>query len=68
MFGFEFSLELSTRPEKHLGTLEMWDSAENALKKALNEFGRDWKLNPGDGAFYGPKIDIKVKDCFKRNH
>lgn len=46
----------------------MWDSAENALKKALEEFGMGWKLNPGDGAFYGPKIDIKVKDCFKRNH
>ena len=42
----------------------MWDSAEKSLTEALNQFGKDWKLNPGDGAFYGPKIDIRVKDCF----
>ena len=68
LLGFEFTLELSTRPEKHLGTIDMWDRAETALKKALEEFGMKWKLNPGDGAFYGPKIDIKVLDCFKRSH
>ena len=68
LFGFQFSLELSTRPEKYLGNKELWDSAEEALSKALDNFGRDWKLNEGDGAFYGPKIDIKVLDCYKRKH
>lgn len=46
----------------------MWDNAEDQLKKVLDKTGRKWKLNPGDGAFYGPKIDIKVKDCFGRLH
>lgn len=68
LFGFEFSLELSTRPEKFLGTKELWDSAELALSKALESFGQEWKVNEGDGAFYGPKIDIKVLDCYKRKH
>lgn len=68
IFGFEFSLELSTRPDNYLGTIEMWDDAENGLKGALNLFGKPWKLNPKDGAFYGPKIDIKVQDCYKRKH
>lgn len=68
LFGFRFELELSTRPEKRLGADELWDKAETALENALNKFGRPWKLNPGDGAFYGPKIDIKVFDAFKRAH
>ena len=68
LFGFRFELELSTRPEKRLGADELWDKAESALENALNKFGRPWKLNPGDGAFYGPKIDIKVFDAFKRAH
>jgi threonyl-tRNA synthetase len=68
LFGFRFELELSTRPEKRLGADELWDKAEAALESALNKFGRPWKLNPGDGAFYGPKIDIKVFDAFKRAH
>jgi len=68
LFGFRFELELSTRPEKRLGADELWDKAEAALENALNKFGRPWKLNPGDGAFYGPKIDIKVFDAFKRAH
>eukprot|EP01098_Paradermamoeba_levis_P002089 TRINITY_DN1247_c0_g1_i1.p1 TRINITY_DN1247_c0_g1~~TRINITY_DN1247_c0_g1_i1.p1 ORF type:complete len:718 (+),score=257.49 TRINITY_DN1247_c0_g1_i1:75-2156(+) len=68
IFGFEFSLELSTRPEKHLGKPEVWDHAENALAEALNAFGKPWKLNPGDGAFYGPKIDIHISDALKRSH
>jgi threonyl-tRNA synthetase len=46
----------------------MWDQAEGALENALNAFGRPWRLNPGDGAFYGPKIDIKVKDALNRVH
>lgn len=67
-FGFTFNLVLSTRPEKYLGDLEMWNSAEKALEESLNKFGQPWNLNPGDGAFYGPKIDITVTDALKRSH
>lgn len=67
-FGFEFVLKLSTRPEKYLGEIEMWDQAEEQLKASLEEFGTEWKLNPGDGAFYGPKIDITVTDALRRQH
>lgn len=56
IFGFEFSLELSTRPEKFLGEIETWDNAEKMIADALNAYGKPWKVNPGDGAFYGPKI------------
>ncbi|KAI5291428.1 Threonine--tRNA ligase, mitochondrial [Ascosphaera aggregata] len=67
MFGFTFKLMLSTRPEKYLGELETWDYAENELRKALNNFkGNDWELNEGDGAFYGPKIDITISDALGR--
>ncbi|KAI3873407.1 hypothetical protein MKW98_008059 [Papaver atlanticum] len=66
VFGFTFELELSTRPEKYLGEISTWDKAESALAEALNEFGRPWKINEGDGAFYGPKIDIGVFDALKR--
>lgn len=68
IFGFTFELNLSTRPEMRLGSDELWDSAEKALEDALNKFGKPWTLNPGDGAFYGPKIDIKVFDALKRQH
>jgi threonyl-tRNA synthetase len=68
LFGFKFELELSTRPEKRMGEEALWDKAEAALEDALNKFGRPWRKNPGDGAFYGPKIDIKVFDAFKRSH
>ncbi|KAF9358674.1 threonyl-tRNA synthetase [Mortierella sp. AD094] len=68
IFGFEFSLALSTRPEKYLGKIEEWDIAEQHLKDALNRFGRPWSVNPGDGAFYGPKIDILIRDSLRRNH
>jgi threonyl-tRNA synthetase len=68
IFGFDFSLELSTRPENFLGEIATWDNAENQLKIVLDKFGRPWKLNPGDGAFYGPKIDIKIKDALRRSH
>ena len=54
IFGFEFSLVLSTRPKKALGDPEMWRQAEKQLAEALDEFGKPWALNPGDGAFYGP--------------
>ncbi|KAI3877884.1 hypothetical protein MKW92_000332 [Papaver armeniacum] len=66
IFGFTFELELSTRPEKFLGEIHTWNKAECALVEALNEFGRPWKVNEGDGAFYGPKIDIGVFDALKR--
>lgn len=68
IFGFEYTLALSTRPEKYLGEIETWDQAEKALKECLDFNGHAWKLNPGDGAFYGPKIDIHVLDALKRKH
>ncbi|KAJ4711144.1 threonine--tRNA ligase, mitochondrial [Melia azedarach] len=66
IFGFTYELKLSTRPEKYLGDLAAWEKAEAALTDALNEFGKPWQINEGDGAFYGPKIDISVSDVFKR--
>uniref|UniRef100_A0AC35TKV3 Threonine--tRNA ligase n=1 Tax=Rhabditophanes sp. KR3021 TaxID=114890 RepID=A0AC35TKV3_9BILA len=68
IFGFTFTLNLSTRPETgYLGTIETWDAAEAELTEALNGSGFPWKLNPGDGAFYGPKIDITIQDALRRN-
>ncbi|XP_073852965.1 threonine--tRNA ligase 2, cytoplasmic isoform X9 [Macaca fascicularis] len=67
-FGFSFQLNLSTRPENFLGEIEMWNEAEKQLQNSLMEFGEPWKMNPGDGAFYGPKIDIKIKDAIGRYH
>lgn len=70
IFGMTFKLNLSTRPEGYMGEIAVWDKAEAALKDALDEFtqknGMTWELNPGDGAFYGPKIDVKVVDCLNR--
>uniref|UniRef100_A0A8D0WKN1 threonine--tRNA ligase n=1 Tax=Sus scrofa TaxID=9823 RepID=A0A8D0WKN1_PIG len=68
IFGFSFKLNLSTRPEKFLGDIEVWNQAEKQLENSLNEFGEKWELNPGDGAFYGPKIDIQIKDAIGRYH
>jgi len=68
IFGFTYQLRLSTRPEKYLGELEVWNKAEKDLEDSLNSVGLPWKLNPGDGAFYGPKIDITLQDALKRNH
>ncbi|KAM4708864.1 threonine--tRNA ligase 1, cytoplasmic isoform 2-T2 [Discoglossus pictus] len=68
VFGFTFKLNLSTRPEKFLGDIEVWNHAEKQLENSLNEFGEKWVLNPGDGAFYGPKIDIQIKDAIGRYH
>jgi threonyl-tRNA synthetase len=66
-FGFdEIRIQLSTRPEKRIGTDEIWDQAEDALAEALNEAGLEFTINPGDGAFYGPKIDFQVLDALKR--
>lgn len=71
IFGYTFALNLSTRPEKYLGEVALWDEAELGLTKALNSFcdanpGNTWAINPGDGAFYGPKIDIQIMDALKR--
>ncbi len=60
-------IELSTRPDKSIGSDEMWDKAESALKSALEEKGIDYMLNEGDGAFYGPKIDFHIRDVLKRS-
>ena len=71
LFGFPFKLQLSTRPEKFLGEIETWDRAESRLKDALDAFtasgGGQWELNEGDGAFYGPKIDITISDALGRD-
>jgi threonyl-tRNA synthetase len=68
VFGFDdYHMELSTRPEKSIGSDEMWDNATSALQNALEKLGINYKLNPGDGAFYGPKIDFHVKDCLRRS-
>ena len=69
LFDFkDVVINLSTRPEKRVGSDELWDTAESALESVLNGLGRPWKLNPGDGAFYGPKIDFQVSDALKRKH
>lgn len=68
VFGFKFKLFLSTRPEKFMGDPALWDQAEKQLESSLVEFGHPWKLNPGDGAFYGPKIDIIITDALNRPH
>ena len=65
-FGFSYHVELSTRPESFLGEISMWDEAEASLKAALEELGLDYRLNEGDGAFYGPKIDFHLRDCIGR--
>jgi threonyl-tRNA synthetase len=67
-FGFsDFAMELSTRPEKFMGAPELWDKAEAALKNVLDAKKFAYKINPGDGAFYGPKIDFHIKDCINRS-
>jgi threonyl-tRNA synthetase len=65
-FGLGFHLELSTRPEKSIGTDEQWEITTNGLKAALDAYGQDYKTNEGDGAFYGPKIDVHIKDALNR--
>ncbi len=66
-FGFKYNVELSTRPEKSMGSDEEWELAETSLQGALEELGLDYKLNEGDGAFYGPKIDFHLIDCLGRS-
>ncbi|MHC5121411.1 MAG: aminoacyl--tRNA ligase-related protein, partial [Planctomycetota bacterium] len=67
-FGFEdYHVELSTKPEKHIGSEEIWETATNALKGALGHKQMDYEINEGDGAFYGPKIDFHISDCLNRS-
>jgi threonyl-tRNA synthetase len=66
IFGFNYSMELSTRPEKSIGTDADWEQATSALKSALDDSGQPYEINAGDGAFYGPKIDVKLKDALDR--
>eukprot|EP00727_Mastigamoeba_balamuthi_P004518 m51a1_g14064 putative threonine--trna mitochondrial-like (689) ;mRNA; f:1226813-1229365 len=68
IFGFNFRLWLSTMPEDHMGELATWESAESQLKTTLERLNIPWQLNAGDGAFYGPKIDIQIQDALKRFH
>jgi threonyl-tRNA synthetase len=69
LFGFPFKLKFSTRPEGYMGSLADWDSAEAKLKESLHAFrGEDWEMNEGDGAFYGPKIDVTISDALKREY
>jgi len=66
-FGFtDIEVKLSTRPEQRVGSDEEWDKAEHALERALNDKGMDWDLQPGEGAFYGPKIEFSLRDCLNR--
>jgi threonyl-tRNA synthetase len=67
VFDFKFEIEISTRPEKSIGTDQDWERATNALTEALDTFDFSYKINEGDGAFYGPKIDFKLKDCLNRS-
>ncbi|WP_100402577.1 threonine--tRNA ligase [Bacillus sp. FJAT-42315] len=67
-FGFQYEIELSTRPDDYMGADALWDQAEGALKNVLENLNYEYKINEGDGAFYGPKIDIHIKDALKRSH
>jgi threonyl-tRNA synthetase len=66
LFGFEYHVELSTRPENSMGSDEDWEHATNSLREALEAAGLEYRINEGDGAFYGPKIDFHLKDCIGR--
>ncbi|MGE7988084.1 threonine--tRNA ligase [Lysinibacillus fusiformis] len=68
VFGFQYTVELSTRPDDYMGELSLWDQAEEALENVLTNLGIDYTINEGDGAFYGPKIDIHIKDAIQRSH
>ncbi len=65
-FGLEYTIELSTMPEDHIGSVEDWDVATAALADAITSIGKEYVINPGDGAFYGPKLDFHIKDCLGR--
>ena len=65
-FGLKYEIELSTMPEDHIGEVETWDRATETLKEAITEFGKEYVINEGDGAFYGPKLDFHIADCLGR--
>ncbi|PGA45606.1 aminoacyl--tRNA ligase-related protein, partial [Bacillus pseudomycoides] len=67
VFGFEYTIELSTRPEDSMGSDELWNQAEQALKNVLDNLNINYRINEGDGAFYGPKIDFHILDALKRS-
>ncbi|MCQ6265279.1 threonine--tRNA ligase [Fictibacillus sp. WQ 8-8] len=67
-FGFQFEVELSTRPEDSMGDERLWEKAENALENVLKKAGLNYRINEGDGAFYGPKIDFHIRDAINRSH
>ena len=66
LFGLPYKIELSTMPEDHIGTREDWEKAENALADAITSIGKEYVVNPGDGAFYGPKLDFHIQDSLGR--
>ena len=66
LFGLKYTIELSTMPEDHIGTVEDWDIATAALADAITSIGKEYEINPGDGAFYGPKLDFHISDCLGR--
>ncbi len=68
VFGFEYSVALSTRPEDSMGSDELWEVAESSLRKVLDDSGLPYEIKEGDGAFYGPKIDFQITDALKRRH
>ncbi len=68
IFGFDYHIEFSTRPEKYAGSIEVWNKAEQVIQEVLEEEGIEYQLNPGDGAFYGPKIDFHLVDAIGRSH
>lgn len=67
VFGFEYKIELSTRPDDYMGSEELWDQAESSLQQVLDNRGIQYRVNEGDGAFYGPKIDFHITDALKRS-
>ncbi|MFG6146932.1 threonine--tRNA ligase [Halobacillus sp. B23F22_1] len=67
-FGFQYSFELSTRPDDYMGDKALWEDAEQALENVLGDLNYSYNINEGDGAFYGPKIDIHIKDALNRSH
>ncbi len=66
LFGLKYEIELSTMPEDHIGTVEEWEENQNILKDAITDMGKDYVINEGDGAFYGPKLDFHIEDCLGR--
>ncbi len=66
LFGLPYKIELSTMPDDHIGTRADWEKAENALAEAITSIGKTYTINPGDGAFYGPKLDFHIQDCLGR--